>query len=57
MAKPKTIINRDTLIKDSRLELRLTKVQKDELTAKAKNDGLTITDFIVKKCGLSLPPK
>lgn len=57
MAKPKTIINRDTLIKDSRLELRLTKVQKDELTAKAKNEGLTITDFIVKKCGLSLPPK
>ena len=57
MAKPKTIINRDTLIKASRLELRLTKVQKDELTAKAKNEGLTITDFIVKKCGLSLPPK
>lgn len=57
MAKTKTIINRDTLIKDSRLELRLTKVQKDELTAKAKNEGLTITDFVLKKCGFSLPPK
>jgi uncharacterized protein (DUF1778 family) len=57
MAKTKTIINRDTLIKASRLELRLTKVQKDELTAKAKNAGLTLTDFVLKKCGLSLPPK
>ncbi|MFN7912123.1 MAG: DUF1778 domain-containing protein [Bacteroidota bacterium] len=57
MAKTKTIINRDTLIKASRLELRLTKVQKDELTAKAKNEGLTLTDFVLKKCGLSLPPK
>lgn len=57
MAKTKTIINRDTLIKASRLELRLTKVQKDELIAKAKNEGLTLTDFILKKCGFSLSPK
>lgn len=57
MPKTKKIINRDTLIKASRLELRLTKVQKDELTAKAKNEGLTITDFVLKKCGFSLPPK
>ena len=57
MAKAKIIMNRDILIKASRLELRLTKVQKDELTAKAKNEGLTITDFVLKKCGLSLPPK
>ena len=57
MAKAKIIMNRDILIKASRLELRLTKVQKDELTAKAKNEGLTITGFVLKKCGLSLPPK
>ena len=30
MPKTKNIINRDLLIKASRLELRLTKVQKDE---------------------------
>ena len=50
MPKTKKIINRDLLIKASRLELRLTKVQKDELIEKAKNEGLTITDFVIKKC-------
>jgi uncharacterized protein (DUF1778 family) len=57
MAKPKTIINRDALIKASRVELRLTKVQKDELISKAKKEGLTTSDFILKKCGLFISPK
>lgn len=57
MAKTKIIVNRDTLVKGARLELRLTKSQKDELTKKAKKQGLTATDFIIKMCGLTLPPK
>jgi uncharacterized protein (DUF1778 family) len=57
MAKTKKIVNQDTLIKGARFELRLSKVQKDELTEKAKKQGLTATDFIIKMCGLTLPPK
>jgi uncharacterized protein (DUF1778 family) len=54
MPKTKIVTNRDILIKANRLEIRLSKLQKEQLTEKAKKQGLTITDFIIKECGLTL---
>lgn len=39
--------NRDQLVKEQRLEIRLSKVQKDELQELAKKRQTTITNLIV----------
>ena len=39
--------NRDQLVKEHRLEIRLSKVQKEELQALAKKRQTTITNLIV----------
>jgi hypothetical protein len=47
MAKTKITENRDVKVKEQRLEIRLSKVQKDELQALAKKRQTTITNLIV----------
>ena len=39
--------NRDQLVKESRLEIRLTKVDRDALTTLAQKKNTTITNLIV----------
>jgi uncharacterized protein (DUF1778 family) len=47
MAKIKITENRDQLVKEQRLEIRLSKVQKDGLQELAKKRQTTITNLIV----------
>ena len=46
--------NRDQLVKESRLEIRLTKVDRDALTTLAQKKNTTITNLIV---GALISPK
>ena len=45
--------NRDARIRESRLEIRLTKVERDALTTLAQKKNTTITNLIV--CALISP--
>jgi uncharacterized protein (DUF1778 family) len=46
--------NRDARVKESRLEIRLTKIQRDALTKLAEKKNTTITNLIV---GALISPK
>jgi len=50
MAKTKIIENRDVKVKGERLEIRLSKVQKDKIRETAKKQGLDVSNYILKKC-------
>jgi len=50
MPKPRITENRDQLVKGHRLEIRLSKVQKDAIKETAKKQGLDVSNYILKKC-------
>jgi uncharacterized protein (DUF1778 family) len=40
--------NRDVLVKESRLEIRLSKVQKETIKATAEKHGLDLSNYVLK---------
>lgn len=50
MGRIKIIENRDVKVKAQRLEIRLTKVQKETIKANAQKQGLDISNYILKHC-------
>jgi len=49
MRKP-IIENRDEKVKGERLEIRLSKVEKDNLRHNAEKQGLDLSKYILKMC-------
>lgn len=50
MAKTKITENRDQKVKAQRLEIRLSKVQKDTIKETAEKQGLDVSNYILKMC-------
>ena len=40
--------NRDVLVKESRLEIRLSKVQKETIKNNAEKNGLDLSNYVLK---------